>query len=130
MCNFIYCVIIFMRIKRGNSSRLKRRKILNLAKGFKGTGSTLYRIANQQVMKALRYSYKDRKQKKRKFRRIWISRINASTRLLRNSSYNKLINDFKMLNICLNRKLLSQIAILDTLTFSKLLDLSDSISIS
>ena len=119
-----------MRVKRGNSARLRRRKILNLAQGFRGTYSTLYRVANQQVIKALRYSYKNRKQKKRKFRQIWIIRLNASIRLIKNSSYNRLINKFKILNICLNRKLLSQISILDTSTFSKLLNLKCLIYIS
>ena len=68
------------RVKRGNVARKHRNKILKLAKGFRGAHSKLYRIANQQVMKALRNAYRDRKKKKRDFRRLWIARINAASR--------------------------------------------------
>ena len=68
-----------VRIKRGNVARKRRKKILQLAKGYRGAHSRLFRVANQQVMKALRYSYVGRKQKKRMFRRIWITRINATS---------------------------------------------------
>jgi len=108
-----------VRIKRGNVARKSRKKILQLAKGFRGSHSRLFRVANQQVMKALRYSYIGRKQKKRNFRRLWIARINAASRL-NGISYSKLIHKFKKSNIELNRKMLSQIAILDSLTFNKL----------
>ena len=70
-----------VRVKRGNVARKRRKKILNLAKGYRGAHSRLFRVANQQVMKALRYSYVGRKQKKRMFRRIWITRINAASRV-------------------------------------------------
>lgn len=110
-----------VRVKRGNVARKRRNKILSLASGYKGAHSILFRIANQQVMKALRYSYIGRKQKKRIFRRIWISRINAASRL-NGISYSQLINKFKKSNIDLNRKMLSQIAILDTSTFKSLID--------
>lgn len=109
-----------VRVKRGNVARKRRKKILALASGYKGAHSVLFRVANQQVMKALRYSYVSRKQKKRIFRRIWISRINASSRL-NGMSYSFLINKFKKSNIDLNRKMLSQIAILDTITFKSLI---------
>ena len=112
-----------VRIKRGNVARKRRKKILQLAKGYRGAHSRLFRIANQQVMKALRYSYIGRKQKKRIFRRIWISRINAASRL-NGISYSQLINKFKKSNIDLNRKMLSQIAILDASTFKSLIDVS------
>ena len=69
-----------VRVKRGNVARKRRKKILQLAKGYRGAHSRLFRVANQQVMKALRYSYVGRKQKKRIFRKLWISRINASAR--------------------------------------------------
>ena len=69
-----------VRVKRGNVARKRRKKILKLAKGFRGSHSKLFRTANQQVMKALVYSYKGRKQKKRLFRRLWIVRINAAVR--------------------------------------------------
>jgi large subunit ribosomal protein L20 len=110
-----------VRVKRGNVARKRRKKILSLASGFRGAHSVLFRIANQQVMKALRYSYVDRKQKKRIFRRIWISRINAAARL-NGISYSQLINKLKQSNIDLNRKMLSQIAVLDASTFQSLMN--------
>ena len=111
-----------VRVKRGNVARKRRKKILSLADGYRGAHSVLFRVANQQVMKALRYSYIDRKQKKRIFRRIWISRINAASRL-NGVSYSKLIHKFKLEKIDLNRKMLSQIAVLDSSTFESLLNL-------
>ena len=110
-----------VRVKRGNVARKRRKKILSLASGYKGAHSVLFRVANQQVMKALRYSYIGRKQKKRIFRRIWISRINAASRL-NGIPYSQLINKFKKSNIDLNRKMLSQIAILDASAFKSLID--------
>jgi large subunit ribosomal protein L20 len=110
-----------VRVKRGNVARKRRKKILSLASGFRGAHSVLFRVANQQVMKALRYSYVDRKQKKRIFRRIWISRINAAARL-NGISYSQLIKKFKQSNIDLNRKMLSQIAVLDAATFKSLMN--------
>ena len=112
-----------VRIKRGNVARKNRKKILQLAKGFRGSHSRLFRVANQQVMKALRYSYIGRKQKKRNFRRLWIARINAASRI-NGISYSQLIHKFKKSNIELNRKMLSQIAILDSLTFNELINIS------
>jgi large subunit ribosomal protein L20 len=111
-----------VRVKRGNVARKRRNKILGIASGYRGAHSALFRVANQQVMKALRYSYVDRKKKKRVFRRIWISRINAASRLNK-ISYSKLIHKFKKSNIDLNRKMLSQIAVLDASTFKALIDL-------
>ena len=111
-----------VRVKRGNVARKRRKKILSLARGYKGAHSILFRIANQQVMKALRYSYIGRKQKKRIFRKIWISRINAASRL-NGLSYSQLIHKFKKSNIDLNRKMLAQIAVLDISTFSYLIDI-------
>ena len=110
-----------VRVKRGNVARKHRKKILSFARGYKGAHSILFRVANQQVMKALRYSYVDRKQKKRIFRRVWISRINAASRL-NGISYSQLIHKFKKSNIDLNRKMLSQIAVLDTSTFKSLIN--------
>ena len=113
-----------VRVKRGNVARKRRKKILSLASGYRGAHSILFRVANQQVMKALRYSYIGRKQKKRIFRRIWISRINAASRV-NGMSYSQLINKFKKSNIDLNRKMLSQIAVLDGSTFKFLIDLNN-----
>jgi large subunit ribosomal protein L20 len=111
-----------VRVKRGNVARKRRKKILGLATGYRGAHSVLFRVANQQVMKALRYSYVGRKQKKRIFRRIWISRINAASRI-NGLSYSQLIHRFKRSNIDINRKMLSQIAVLDTSTFKSLINL-------
>ena len=116
-----------VRIKRGNVARKRRNKILRYARGYRGAHSSLFRVANQQVMKALKYSYVHRKQKKRTFRKIWISRINATSRL-NGMSYNQLIYKFKKSNIDLNRKMLSQIAILDSITFSNILNYSEKLN--
>ena len=113
-----------VRVKRGNVARKRRKKILSLASGYRGAHSILFRVANQQVMKALKYAYIGRKQKKRIFRRIWISRINAASRL-NGLSYSQLIHKIKQSNIDLNRKMLSQIAILDASTFKSLVELSN-----
>ncbi len=109
----------FLLVKLLDVARKRRKKILAIASGYRGAHSVLFRIANQQVMKALRYSYVGRKQKKRIFRRIWISRINAASRL-NGTSYSQLIHKFKKSNIDLNRKMLSQIAVLDSSTFKSL----------
>jgi len=114
-----------VRVKRGNVARKRRKKILSLASGYRGAHSVLFRVANQQVMKALRYSYVGRKQKKRIFRKIWITRINAASRL-NGLTYSGLIHKFKKSNIDLNRKMLSQIAVLDTSTFKELINFSES----
>ena len=112
-----------VRIKRGNVARKRRKKILSLASGYRGAHSVLFRVANQQVMKALRYSYVGRKQKKRAFRRLWIVRINAASKL-NGLSYSRVMHNFKKANIDLNRKMLSQIAILDNQTFNELIEIS------
>ena len=82
------------RVKRGNVARKRRKKVLKLAKGFRGSHSKLFRIANQQVMKALRYAYRDRRRRKRDFRRLWITRINAAARQ-QGMSYSRLIGQLK-----------------------------------
>jgi large subunit ribosomal protein L20 len=104
------------RITRGNIARKRRKKVLKLAKGFKGTHSKLFRVSKQQVLKALKYSYIGRKQKKRLFRRLWITRINAAVRS-NNITYSEFINYLKKSAVSLNRKMLSQIAILDPIGF-------------
>jgi large subunit ribosomal protein L20 len=111
------------RVKRGNVARKHRNKVLKLAKGFRGSHSKLYRIANQQVMKALRNAYRDRKKKKRDFRRLWIARINAAARV-HGMSYSKLIGHMKKADIQLNRKMLAQIAILDPASFEAVVKLA------
>ncbi len=111
------------RVKRGNVARKRRKKILKLAKGFRGSHSRLFRTANQQVMKALRNAYRDRRKRKRDFRRLWITRINAAARL-HGMSYSKLIGNLKKAEINLNRKMLAQLAILDPQAFEQVLTLA------
>lgn len=108
------------RVKRGNVARKRRKKIFNITKGFKGSHSKLFRTANQQAMKALRYAYCDRGRKKRDFRRLWINRLNAGVRQY-GLSYSKFIYKLKNNNIILNRKVLSQILIFDEKAFSELI---------
>ena len=115
-----------VRVKRGNVARKRRNKILKIASGYRGAHSSLFRVANQQVMKALKYSYINRKQKKRVFRRVWITRINAASRM-EGVTYSRLINNLNIAKINLNRKMLAQIAVLDSSTFSKILNINDRI---
>ncbi|MBW4620005.1 MAG: 50S ribosomal protein L20 [Cyanosarcina radialis HA8281-LM2] len=112
------------RVKRGNVARKHRKKILKLAKGFRGSHSKLYRTANQQVMKALRNSYRDRRKRKRDFRSLWIARINAAARQ-QGISYSQLIGKLKKADIQLNRKMLAQLAVLDPDSFSKVVELAN-----
>ena len=110
------------RTKRGNVARLRRKKILKQSRGFKGSHSKLFRTANQQVMKSLRYAYIGRKHKKREFRKLWIIRINAIVRAY-GTNYSRFIAHLKKLQIGLNRKMLSQMAILDLPTFVKVMNI-------
>lgn len=96
------------RIKRGSSARKKRKNILLLAKGFVGGHSKLFRTANQQVMKSLRYAFFDRRKKKSQIKSIWITRINASARNI-NTKYSKIINFLKRVKNIINKKILSEI---------------------
>jgi large subunit ribosomal protein L20 len=114
------------RVKRGNVARKRRKKILKLAKGFRGSHSRLFRVANQQVMKALRNAYRDRRRRKRDFRRLWIVRINAAARL-HGMSYSQLAGKLKKANIELNRKMLAQMAVLDPDGFAKVLELAGKV---
>jgi large subunit ribosomal protein L20 len=98
------------RVKGGTTARKRRKKILKLAKGYKGSRSLLYRTAHEQVMKSLQYSYRDRKVRKREFRKLWISRINAAAKL-NGFKYSKLIHGLALANVKVNRKMLSEIAI-------------------
>mgnify|MGYP001801837537 FL=1 len=106
------------RVKRGNVARKRRKKVLKLAKGFRGSHSKLFRTANQQVMKALRNAYRDRRRKKRDFRRLWITRINAAARL-NGTTYSRLMGDLKKADIEINRKMLAQLAVLAPENFAK-----------
>jgi large subunit ribosomal protein L20 len=108
------------RVKRGNVSRKRHKKILNMTKGFRGAGSTLFRTANQQNMKALRYSYQNRRQKKRDFRSIWITRVNAAVRCY-GINYSEFMHDLKQRKIKLNRKIIAQLSVCDPNAFTQLL---------
>jgi large subunit ribosomal protein L20 len=114
------------RVKRGNVARKRRNKILKLAKGFRGSHSTIFRTANQQVMKALRNAYRDRRKKKGDFRRLWITRINAAART-QGISYSQLTWKLKTANIELNRKMLAQLAILDPEAFNKVVAIAKEV---
>jgi large subunit ribosomal protein L20 len=107
------------RVKRGFVARKRRKKVLKLAEGFRGASSVLFRTAKQQTMKALRYSYRDRKQRKRQFRSLWITRINAQTKV-NGITYSIFMGLLKDNNIILNRKMLSQLAIKDNTVFNTL----------
>ena len=107
------------RVKRGNVARKRRNKILRLAKGFRGGNGTLFRTANQRVMKALCNAYRDRRRRKRDFRRLWIARINAAARL-NGLSYSKFIGGLKKADIKINRKMLAQLAMIDPKTFEQI----------
>ena len=111
------------RVKRGNVARKRRKKILKLAKGFRGSHSKLFRTANQQVMKALRNAYRDRRKRKRDFRRLWITRINAASRQ-HGLSYSQLTGKLKKANVGLNRKMLATLAMLDPGAFAKVVEVA------
>lgn len=112
---------IMTRVKRGNVARKRRKKILKLAKGFKGSHSKLFRIAKQQVSKSLKYSYIGRKNKKRDYRRLWITRINASVRTYK-INYSRFIYYLKKSRVALNRKILAQLSIVDQNAFNFIVD--------
>lgn len=108
-----------VRVKRGNVARVRRKKVLKFAKGFKGAHSRLFRTANGQVMKALIYSYVGRKRRKQDFKKLWICRVNAAARG-EGVSYSKLRNLLKKSSINLNLKMLAQLSVLDKTTFDQL----------
>lgn len=108
-----------MRIKRGVNAHKKRVKVLKAAKGYRGAKSKLYRVAREAVMKSGNYAYIGRKQKKRDFRNLWIARINAGARMY-GLSYSKMMHGLKLAGVELNRKVLAEIAVSDTVAFEKL----------
>jgi len=110
-----------VRINRGNVARKFRKKILNFDKGFSGKHSKLFRVANQKVFHALLYSYRGRKERKRFFRRLWITRIGIATKLY-GISYSQFIHSLKKDKILLNRKMLSHLAIFDPLNWENLVE--------
>ena len=110
-----------VRVKRGNVAIKRRKKIFKFAKGYTGAHSRLFRTANQQVMKALVYSYVGRKRRKRDFKRLWICRVNAATKNY-GLSYSKFRNSLKNSSIELNLKMLAQLSVLDKKTFNHLIE--------
>ncbi len=112
-----------MRIKRGFKARRRRKKVLKLAKGYRGGRSKLFRTAADAVDKALMYAYRDRRQRKRDFRSLWIARINAAARL-NNLSYSKFIHGLKLAKVDLDRKVLADLAISDPAGFAKIAELA------
>ncbi|MGD9236774.1 MAG: 50S ribosomal protein L20 [Desulfobacterales bacterium] len=112
-----------MRIKRGFKARRRRKKVLKLAKGFRGGRSKLFRTAADAVDKSLMYAYRDRRQRKRDFRRLWISRINAAARMHK-LSYSKFMHGLKVANIDLDRKVLADLAITDPAGFAKIAEVA------
>ena len=110
-----------MRIKRGNVLRKRHKKILKLAKGFKGARSRIFKVANIAVMKALKYAYRDRRATKRNMRRLWIVRINAAVRQ-HGLSYSKFMNALKKSNVTVNRKMLADLAVNDKEAFALIVD--------
>ena len=107
------------RVKRGVTARARHKKVLDLAKGYRGRRSTVYRIAKEAVMKAGQYAYRDRRQRKRQFRALWIARINAGAREL-GMKYSTLMNGLKKASIEVDRKVLADLAVFDKAAFAQL----------
>ncbi|WP_329887318.1 50S ribosomal protein L20 [Pseudoramibacter faecis] len=111
------------RIKKGVNAHKKHKKILKLAKGYYGAKSKLYRPANEAVMRALRSAYSGRKQKKRDYRKLWITRINAAAHL-NDLNYSKMMHGLKVANVAIDRKILADLAMNDAAAFSKLAEVA------
>ena len=113
------------RIKGGMNAKRKHKRVLKLAKGYRGARSKQYRVAKQSVMRALEESYTGRKQKKRQFRQLWIARINAAARM-NGLSYSKFMYGLKLAEVNVNRKMLSEMAISDPEGFASLVEVAKS----
>ena len=111
------------RVKRGFKARRRRNKVLKLAKGYRGARSKLFRSATEAVDRALNYAFRDRRVKKRDFRSLWITRINAASRL-NGLSYSKFIFGLKKADVQIDRKVLADIAVSDPTGFSQIADLA------
>ena len=109
------------RVKKGVTAHRRHKKILKLAKGYRGSKSILFKKANETVMKALYYARRDRRAKKREFRKLWIARINAASRM-NGISYSQLINGLKKAGVEVNRKMLADLAVNDIAAFGKLVE--------
>ena len=113
------------RIKGGMNARRKHNRVLKLAKGYRGARTKQYRIAKQAVMRALTSSYAGRKQRKREFRKLWITRINAAARM-NGLSYSKFMHGLKLAEVDINRKMLAELAVNDAEGFKELAELAKS----
>lgn len=113
------------RAKSSVVSRNRHRKVLKLAKGYRGAKSKLYRVANTQLLKSLAYAYRDRRNKKRDFRRLWIARINAAARM-NGLSYSRFMNGLKQAGVDINRKMLADMAVNDSGAFGQLVEVAKS----
>ena len=111
------------RVKGALNARKKHKKVLKLARGYRGARSKQYRVAKQSVMRALASSYAGRKQKKRQFRQLWIARINAAARM-NGLSYSKMMHGLKVANIDINRKMLAELAVNDAEGFTALAEIA------
>lgn len=111
------------RVKRGVTARARHKKVLALAKGYRGRRKNVYRVAKQAVMKAGQYAYRDRRQRKRQFRQLWIVRINAAARE-NGLSYSKFMNGLKKATIEIDRKVLANLAVFDKAAFAQLATLA------
>ncbi|EGZ46413.1 MULTISPECIES: 50S ribosomal protein L20 [Neisseria] len=109
------------RVKRGVTARARHKKVLALAKGYRGRRKNVYRVAKQAVMKAGQYAYRDRRQRKRQFRQLWIVRINAGARQ-NGLSYSKFMNGLKRAAIEIDRKVLADLAVFDKAAFAQLVE--------
>lgn len=109
------------RVKGGTVTRKRRKRVLKLAKGYYGSKHTLFKTAKEQVMNSYNYAYRDRRQKKRDFRKLWIARINAAARM-NGLSYSKLMHGLKVAEIDINRKMLADLAVNDAAAFTALAD--------
>ncbi|MGA8942588.1 MAG: 50S ribosomal protein L20 [Thermoactinomyces sp.] len=107
------------RVKGGTVTRARRKKVLKLARGYFGSKHALFRTAKQQVMKSLMYAYRDRRRRKRDFRKLWITRINAAARM-NGLSYNKFMHGLKVAGVDINRKVLAELAVTDQEAFAEL----------
>ncbi|NLL68737.1 MAG: 50S ribosomal protein L20 [Acholeplasmataceae bacterium] len=111
------------RVKNSKVTRQRRKKVLKQAKGYFGSKRTLYRTANEQVMRSMRYQYRDRKQRKRQFRKLWITRINAAAKL-NDMKYSQLIHGLKLAQVDINRKILADLAVHDEKAFTELTNIA------
>ena len=109
------------RVKGGTVTRQRRKKMIKLAKGYRGSKHIQFKVAKQQVMKSYQYAFRDRRKTKTNFRKLWIARINAAARL-NDISYSKLMHGLKLANVEINRKMLSEVAICDPKGFTEIVN--------